>query len=99
MEYNRDRFPIRVQFSNQCRSGLSDRHKTNKAMESNKRICDRCNNFHVSQCGSTEVCYANLRGSQVIPLLTEFYIELRITGEKNNCKEFEKLTNAVIGNK
>ncbi len=51
-----------------------------------KRICDKCDNFNVSPGGCTESC-AIAR----IANLTIGYIEDRINGEKQSCKEFKKL--------
>jgi hypothetical protein len=56
-----------------------------------KRICDNCENFHVSPGGSSESCYINRRGSLVIPMLSADYIDERINGNQKTCKEFRKI--------
>jgi len=57
-----------------------------------KTICDRCKKYSISLCGTNESCGA------FIDEMTKFtygiskpYIELRMTGEKNHCKEFKRL--------
>jgi hypothetical protein len=58
-----------------------------------KRICDTCKNFEVSMDNTKEICQAKKDGSQVIPKITDGYIEQRINGEKQNCKCYEKIYN------
>lgn len=59
--------------------------------ENCRRICDRCNNFEVSPGGSVEICHARRLGSIVIPHMPKDYIEARINGDKQHCKEFKKI--------
>lgn len=57
----------------------------------NNRICDKCNNFEVSMDNTKEICHAKKDGSQVIPKITDDYINERINGEKTNCKCYKKI--------
>ena len=54
-------------------------------------ICDKCDKYTVSPCGSSESCVARYEGSRVIPYMTEWYINERMSGEKNTCKAFKKI--------
>jgi hypothetical protein len=56
-----------------------------------RRICDRCNNFEVSRDGTRETCHARRIGSALIAHMPADYIEARMQGEKQNCKEFKKI--------
>lgn len=62
-----------------------------KTMKDEKRICDMCNNFECSPCGSREICHAKKEGSNVIKWLDYFYAEQRMSGEKMTCKGFKKI--------
>jgi len=55
-------------------------------------ICNRCNKYEVSMCGSSETCHAKKEGSKVILYITDDYIEPRMNGEINHCKAFKKIT-------
>lgn len=57
----------------------------------NKTICDRCNHYEVSMDGTKEICHAKRIGSQVILWITDDYIKLRMNGDKNNCKAYERI--------
>lgn len=55
-------------------------------------ICDRCNKYEVSQDGTRELCHAFFEcQTRFKNGITKDYIELRMSGEKNNCKEFKKI--------
>ena len=57
-----------------------------------KTICDKCDNYSQSPCGTSETCWAKLlTGSKLIAHMTEKYVEDRMTGEKNHCKEFKAI--------
>lgn len=57
-----------------------------------KVICDRCRNYWISACGTSETCYAFYdRQTKFKNGITKDYIEQRIIGEKNHCKEFKKI--------
>ena len=56
-----------------------------------RTICDKCDNYEVSPCGTKELCHAKLQGSRVSPWMMDEYITERMKGEKNNCKAFKKL--------
>ena len=57
-----------------------------------KTICDRCGKYSVSLCGTNSSCTAFIdKQTRFTNGITKDYIELRMTGEKNNCKEFNKL--------
>jgi hypothetical protein len=58
-----------------------------------KRICDRCDNFEVSQDGMTETCHAQREGSVMLPVMDAYYISERVEGNKANCKRFKKIQN------
>jgi len=57
-----------------------------------KTICDRCNNYEVSACGTSETCWAFFnRQTKFTFEITKDYIEQRMIGEKKHCKEFKKI--------
>ena len=56
-----------------------------------KTICDNCTNYSISPAQTTEVCFAQYEGSKQIRDISDHYIDLRMTGEKNHCKRFKKL--------
>jgi hypothetical protein len=56
-----------------------------------KVICDKCSKYVVSQCGTTESCFAKFEGSKQVIRMDEIYINQRMNGEKQNCKSFQKL--------
>ena len=55
-------------------------------------ICDKCTNYSVSFCGTSETCFAfHSRQTKFTNEITKDYIEQRMTAEKKHCKEFKKL--------
>ena len=56
-----------------------------------KIICDKCSNYSVSPCGTNETCFAKFEGSKQIIRMDNNYIEIRMIGEKQNCKSFKKI--------
>lgn len=57
-----------------------------------KTICDRCDKYEVSLCGTSETCHAFIeRQTRFTNGITKDYIEQRITGEKNHCKEYKPI--------
>ena len=56
-----------------------------------KRICDNCQNLQVSPGGTTETCWAKHEGSRVIIDMPQQYIDLRMEGDKQNCKRFKRI--------
>ena len=58
---------------------------------SEKRICDKCNNFEVTPCGMSEICHAQKDGSRVIPDMPTDYVNERMYGDKMTCKRFHKI--------
>jgi hypothetical protein len=57
-----------------------------------KTICDKCDKYNVSQCGTRETCNAIFDGSKHIISMDKIYVEGRMTGEKNHCKSFKKIS-------
>lgn len=57
-----------------------------------KIICDRCNNFEVTMDNMNQICHAKKDGSQIIPFITDYYIEKRMSEIKKKCKCFKKIT-------
>ena len=55
-------------------------------------ICDICANYSVSQGGTLESCNAFIDlQTKFTREITKPYIEARMTGAANHCKEFKKL--------
>ena len=54
--------------------------------------CDNCIKYDVSKCGTIEICHAFIdEKTRFKNGITKEYIELRMTGEKMNCKQFKKI--------
>lgn len=54
--------------------------------------CDKCANYEVSLCGTNQICYAFYdRMTRFKYGITKDYIEQRMIGEKNFCKEFKRI--------
>ncbi len=60
-------------------------------MSEDKRICDNCMKFNVSQCQTYESCQALHEGSKFIKTITADYTNERINGNKSHCKAFKKI--------
>tara|TARA_R110000796_G_scaffold245292_1_gene369446 strand:+ start:48 stop:242 length:195 start_codon:yes stop_codon:yes gene_type:complete len=57
-----------------------------------KTICDRCIKYSISVCGTSETCHAFIdRQTRFSNGITKDYINQRITGEKNHCKEYKSI--------
>ena len=57
-----------------------------------KTICDRCSKYQVTQGSTREICHAFVdRQTRFTNEITKEYIEQRMIGEKNNCKEYKRL--------
>jgi len=56
-----------------------------------KVICDKCNNFEVSMCGTYEICHAKKEGSKFIKWIDDLYANERMNGNKQTCKGFKKI--------
>jgi len=55
------------------------------------RICDTCRNFEVTPDSTREICHAKKQGSNVIIWMTDLYTDERMSGDKLNCKGYEKI--------
>lgn len=55
------------------------------------RICDTCRNFEVTPDSTREICHAKKQGSNVIIWMTDLYADERMSGDKLNCKGYEKI--------
>lgn len=55
------------------------------------KICDLCSKYETSPGGCVETCHA-LRecDAGAINSLKKHYVEQRMNGSKNNCKEFKR---------
>ena len=53
-------------------------------------ICDRCEKYETTPCGTREICHAKREGSQVVPWMSDEYINERMSGEKKNCKGYKR---------
>jgi len=56
-----------------------------------KVICDRCDHCRESQDRTVTICFAKYLGSRVIAHMNSNYIEERMSGNKNHCKEFKTI--------
>ncbi len=58
----------------------------------NKTICNKCNKYLISLCGTTETCHAFIdRQTKFTIGITKGYILQRMIGEKKHCKEYKPL--------
>jgi hypothetical protein len=58
----------------------------------NNIICDKCDKYEVSLCGTHETCHALFEMQTIfINGITKEYIEQRMIGEKNHCKEYKPI--------
>jgi len=57
-----------------------------------RTICDRCDKCEVVASGTATICHAFIeRQTRFTRGITKDYIEERMIGEKNNCKEFKRI--------
>jgi hypothetical protein len=55
-------------------------------------ICDRCDKYEVSACGTSETCHAFIdRQTRFVNGIDKGYIEQRMIGEKSHCKEYKPI--------
>lgn len=63
-----------------------------KRINKMKTICDRCDKYEVTPCGTIERCSAFIdRSNRFINGITKPYIEERMIGNINHCKEFKPI--------
>lgn len=55
------------------------------------RICDTCRYFEITQDSTREICHSKKQGSNVIIWMTDLYADERMSGDKLNCKGYDKI--------